>query len=276
MAQTFSQRKGLKPTPDALQVDSMNSALRNCIWNVLDDAFWRNERSPLPEDKNRIKAFGKHLWKDFLKLPVDNVVRSNAANIMANIRKYYFEREWNEVYDFIEYTARYLESNYRGQSDIHDKLNAVLESELSAYRFINKKLADITSEQEVEMLEEALSDNEFAGVSIHLTRAFELYADRENPDYRNSIKESISAIESMAKILTGKPKATLEDALKALEKDEKLHRALRDGFGKLYAYTNDANGIRHSLQEESNLTAADAKYFLLSCTSFVNYLKSKM
>lgn len=216
------------------------------------------------------------MWGNHFKLPVDKLARASTSTIMAAIRKHYFECQWNEVYDFIEFTAMYLESSYISQREIHNKLNSVLESELSAYRFVNKKLTDITSEQEASMLEEAINNSEFEGVSTHLNRAFELYADRDNPDYRNSIKESISAVESMAKIVTGKRKATLEDALKALEKDEKLHKALRDGFSKLYAYTNDANGIRHSLQEESNLTPADAKYFLLSCTSFVNYLKSKM
>jgi hypothetical protein len=34
-------------------------------------------------------------------------------------------------------------------------------------------------------------------------------ADRENPDYRNSIKESISAVESAAQEITGDTGATL-------------------------------------------------------------------
>ena len=38
----------------------------------------------------------------------------------------------------------------------------------------------------------------------------------------------------------------------------------------------DANGIRHAMLEEPNLKAADARYFLLSCTSFVNYLKAQI
>ncbi len=38
----------------------------------------------------------------------------------------------------------------------------------------------------------------------------------------------------------------------------------------------DADGIRHAMLEEPELTAADARYFLLSCTSFVNYLKAQI
>ena len=110
----------------------------------------------------------------------------------------------------------------------------------------------------------------------HIQQALDLYAKRENPDYRNSIKESILAVESMARIVSKKPKATLSDALKAIEKNGLLHEALKDGFIKLYGYTSDADGIRHAMLDEPTLTAADARYFLLSCTSFVNYLKAQI
>jgi hypothetical protein len=135
---------------------------------------------------------------------------------------------------------------------------------------------DITDNQEIEMIEEALSSNDFPSVSTHLKRALELLSDRKKPDYRNSIKESISAVESIAQIITGNSKATLGDALKTLEKSIKLHTALKDGFTKIYGYTSDEGGIRHAMLEEPNLSIEDAKYFLLTCTSFINYLKSKI
>jgi hypothetical protein len=126
------------------------------------------------------------------------------------------------------------------------------------------------------MLGAALQDSRFAGPASHVQRALELLSNRDNPDYRNSIKESISAVESMARIVAESPKATLADALKALEKGGKLHSALKDGFLKLYGYTSDEGGIRHAMLEEPSISAADARYFLLSCTSFVNYLKAQL
>ncbi len=189
------------------------------------------------------------------------------------IRDYFFQCEWFEVYDFLEYVVGYYE---KLMSPLSGFLNQYLERELSAYRFVSGQLSDITDEQELEMLESALADSRFNGVTAHLKRSLELYANRENPDYRNSIKESISAVESIARIVTDNPKATLSDALKALEKRGSLHPALKDGFLKLYAYTSDEGGIRHAMLDVSNLTAADARYFLLSCTSFVNYLKAQL
>ncbi len=102
-------------------------------------------------------------------------------------------------------------------------------------------------------------------------------SDRKNPDFRNSIKESISAVESLCQKITGKPKATLGDALKAIEKNGRvnLHSALKRGYEAIYGYTSDADGIRHAMSEQSNCDFADAKYMLVSCSAFINYLIEK-
>jgi uncharacterized protein with PIN domain len=159
---------------------------------------------------------------------------------------------------------------------LSEPLNVALEKRGSAYRIIDGIVAEIVSENEIEMLEQTLADQAIGPVAAHFKRALQLMSNRDNPDYRNSIKESISAVESMVKIVAENPKATLGDALKALEKNGQMHRALKDGFLKLYGYVNDEHGIRHAMLEEPNLTAADAKYFLMSCTSFANYLKAQM
>jgi hypothetical protein len=277
--QSFSQRKGLKPVSEIIQTDSMNMELRNGLWNCLDNLIWSTKGFMYnSQGKSGMYYFSRSLWEHYFKMPIDTVSR-DTSGVLTVIRQHYFACEWNEVYDFIEFVADYMSMKSYSElfkSKVYDTLNSTLERELSAYRFVNGQLTDITSEQEIEMLQEVLEDTQFKGVSNHLQRALELYSDRANPDYRNSIKESISAVESMAKVVTENPKAMLSDALKILEKNGQLHKALKDGFEKLYAYTSDAEGIRHAMLEQHSLTAADARYFLLSCTSFVNYLKSKI
>src|SRR2546421_5002675 len=94
----------------------------------------------------------------------------------------------------------------------------------------------------------------------HLDRALELLSDRVAPDFRNFIKESISAVEALSRLLTGDPKATLGKALESLEKSLKieLHHNLKDAFKNLYWYTSDAEGIRHGMLGESGLDVEDA------------------
>ena len=187
------------------------------------------------------------------------------------IREYFFSCEWNEVYDFLEFIV----SKHEDRPLLADLLNGFLERELSGYRFVSGQLIDVTNQEEIKMIEEAVRDSRFAGVSTHIECALEFYADRENPNYRNSIKESISAVESIARVVSGRDKATLSDALKAIHKSGQLHPALKEGFLKLYGYTSDEQGIRHAMLDEPNLTAADARYFLVSCSSFVNYLTAQ-
>jgi len=80
-------------------------------------------------------------------------------------------------------------------------------------------------------------------VREHLKQSLTLLADKTNPDYRNSIKESISSVESLSKIIAKLPKATLSPALAAIEKKITLHPSLKEAFQKRYGYTSDAQGF---------------------------------
>lgn len=271
--QSFSQRKGLKPVSEIIQTDSMNSDLRNSLWNALDVALWSTTGFLWKQYGDaEMEPLSRVLWFNHFKKPLDSRPDNN-HKVLTALRKYFFECEWFEAYDFLEFILKHYE---RSKPRLIEFVNGILERELSAYRFVSGHLSGITDAQELAMLNDALLDSRFAGVTAHLQRGFELYADRERPDYRNSIKESISAVESMARIVAENPKATLADALKAIEKRGALHPALKDGFIKLYGYTSDEGGIRHAMLDEPNLTPSDARYFLLSCTSFVNYLKAQL
>jgi len=264
----FSQRNGLSPLPDALKPDAMPSALRNSLWNAY--LHWNRSFS----DAEYLSA----LWIGFYKQPIDTIPAKETYHGVSYqpahqfLRENFFKRQWNGVYDFLEFC---MGMGYSGE-DLAQKVDTIMEKELAAYRVIERRFVQVTDNLEVEALETALSSgsDKYSGATRHISTALALLSRRDNPDYRNSIKESISAVEAAAKVVSGKEKATLHDALTALGKSGKLHGALQKGYSSLYAYTNDADGIRHALMDEPNLTAADAKYFLLSCVSFVNYLKT--
>ena len=271
----FSERKGLVTVAEIIQADGMSLELRSSIWNVLDLRIWSKTGFmdwTQSRYEPRIRSFSRVLWSHYFKRPVDTRP-SDDRRILKEIREFFFATSWNEVYDFVEFICQMYE---QPPEQLVEDLNYILQRELSAYRVVDCMIVDITDKQEIEMLEEALKDTKYDGVSRHLKRSLELLSDRKSPDYRNSIKESISAVESMANIIVGRDNATLGEALTELEKQKKLHPALKQGFSKLYGYTSDEKGIRHAMLEEPTLTAADAKYFLLSCTSFANYLKSQI
>ena len=154
-----------------------------------------------------------------------------------------------------------------------DTLNEVFEKECVGYRMIDEKIVAITDPIEIKEIEDCL-DIQFQGPKSHIQKALGFLADREHKDYKNSIKESISAVESICEIIVGSESATLGKALKAL-KDKKIniHPALEKAFSSLYGYTSDEGGIRHAEGLfESNVSFEEAKYMLVSCCAFVNYL----
>lgn len=270
---SFSQRKGLKPIPEVVQIGHMSDELRNSLWNVLDITLWSTKGYVFVEyGTTEIERLARAAWFSYFKKPMDSIP-DRASKILVHLRSHFFECTWNEVYDFLEFLVQYYAPN---KPILPELLNKVLERELAGYRFVGGILTDITSPEEADMLQDAVRDTQFSSTSAHLLRALELYANRDNPDYRNSIKESISAVEAIARIVSQNPKATLADALKVIEKRGTLHPALKDGFLKLYGYTSDEDGIRHAMLDEPDLTSADARYFLLSCTSFANYLKAQL
>jgi hypothetical protein len=273
----FSQRKGYKSVKNIVQLEQMDDELRNALWNSLCEGLFNLEGffTPNYNNPNRVELlapkFTDEWWTRFLKKANDTKPR-DFDRIYGEMRDRFFEAEWNEVYDFIEFTL----SQFPHHKLLEDKINAALESESSGYRVVGQRIVEITNQGELQTIDNALNQKEFSAAAKHLHRALELITDKRNADPRNSIKESISAVESAAKEITKLPKATLEDAIKALERNGELHACLKAGFSKLYAYTSDKGGIRHAMLDEPNLTKADAFFFLVTCSAFINYLKSKI
>jgi hypothetical protein len=276
---TFSQRMGLTPITKAIQSEGMDNFLRIALWNALTDLLWsryytKYEGAPLYH--SNFQNFVYILHRDFFKRTTDTVPGYwNLA--LSDIKNEFFRIEWFRVYDFLEFAAANAPHKQttalKAESDsIIPGLNAILEAENSAFRFVNGQISTITSTEEIQEIESAYTNSSpYAGVQVHLKTALGFLTDRQSPDYRNSIKESISAVESLAKQLVGVPSATLDGALKVLEKSHKLHPALKKAFSSLYGYTNDSDGIRHALMENSELTKADARFMLICCSAFINF-----
>ena len=273
----FSQRKGIKPVKSVMQVDSMDMELRNGLWDALTLFYWSKvEETGYVYKYDNIDILLKLLWHSYFKRPIDTL-DSYWPNTYKEIREYFFNCEWYEVYDFIEFIANNYPDKYNEVNPkFMDFCNSVLEGELSAYRFVGGKITQITSEAEVSEIEEALEISKpLKAVNTHLKRALDLLANRKSPNYRNSIKEAISAVEAICNLITKEKKATLGQALKRIEDKVSLHPALKNAFSNLYGYTSDAEGIRHALLDEPNLSFEDAKFMLVSCSAFINYLISK-
>jgi hypothetical protein len=269
MDMKFSERIGV--VRRVLQKDSMDEALKNALWNVVYETFWSRYAGYNQTTNNfREGQLLINLWKYHFNQPVDAFPEKFYSSL-SRIREAYMASNWMSVYDFIEFVAN-CEAVSGSADAFRSRCNGVLEKHVSAYRFVDTTFAPITSEEEIVAVEQGLGHaGTFAPVATHLKTALARLADRSVPDYRNSVKESISAVEAASRIIAGDTKATLGDALKKIG----IHPALQKGFGAIYGYTSDASGIRHALSDEADVTADDAKFFLVSCSAFVNYLIAK-
>lgn len=274
---TFSKRQGIVAPRESFQSDSIDADLRNGLWNTYHlYILGKNEFYDYREIVETSSLHGLFLlyWHDLFKLPLDEMP-DNYAGVINSIRSYFHKCEWNFLYDLIEFTAIYAPEDLADQ--FKENVNIILEREQSAYRFIGNKISSITSEEEIAAIEDAIENSpEIGGVNAHLESAVGFLSDRKSPDYRNSIKESISAVESLCKKITGKNNATLGEALKHIEEFHEFHPALKRALSNLYGYTSDSKGIRHALLEESEISYSDAKFMLVSCSAFINYMNGKL
>jgi len=292
----FSERIGKKNPKWNLQINSMDGDLRNGLWNVIYEHIVNKMRDPaIPKFW---RDFFTKVYDKFFKQPTDQIPWASSDQVRAQVKGWFFKAEWYEVYDFLEFaleagatldrkygptgiclapSARYEVYEFNTEFFRQD-CNSVLEAELSAYRFVGDVIAPITDKVQIAEVEQALGAAEkhsLIGVTKHIESALEKLSDRKSPDYRNSIKESISAVESLSVIIAKDSKATLGQALKKIKHTISLHPALEKGFSAIYGYTSDEGGIRHAMVDETTCDFEDAKYMLVSCSAFVNYLIMK-
>ena len=144
---------------------------------------------------------------------------------------------------------------------------------MSGYRFVQNYIVPIVDNLEINEIETAI-DSDLLGAKRHITNSLESLSDRENPDYINSIKESISALESTMNIISNKKNVPLNKAIQNLPFE--INKNLRQGFIKIYSWTSSADGIRHGVTNEKIISSfAEAKYMLVTCSAFINYLIEK-
>ncbi|CDF78422.1 conserved hypothetical protein, partial [Formosa agariphila KMM 3901] len=218
--------------------------------------------------------FFKTLWIEFYNLTIDNIPYYK-RDLLTKIKKHFFDCEWYEVYDFIEFIIQNPDPAY--PELLIDSFNHSLKKELSGYRIISKNIVRITNENELTEINKIIESekSELNTVKIHIQTAISKLSDKKEPDYRNSIKESISALEALCKIISGNKKDSLKTSLTKINEKISIHNGLMQGFLKIYGYTSDSDGIRHAMLEKDNLQQEDAILMLVMCSSFINYIVTK-
>lgn len=271
----FSEKYGYKPEK-TIQHECISDELRRRIWNLFHQ---REIKAGGLASKRLSQAINgestiEEKIVDRMGFLIDASAKDQTAEaqLKSNILRFF---SWYEIYDFVEIHLSFLPDDERSKRI--KQYNNLFEQEKSGYRIVAGEVAPITNEMEIHAIEEAAA-TPYQSVNQHIKKALALYADLKSPDYENSVKESISAVEAICCIITGMTgaQATLGAALKKLkDSGVHIHGAMERAFLALYGYTSDENGIRHGGIDFTSVPGEDAKYMLVSCSAFVNYLIEK-
>ena len=270
----FADRNNVHPVNTTMQYEDLDDRSRVALVNVMNALYHRIFDKIFSHEKR--DDFWRRILFNVYSLQIDYTpgMSYREEKMFDIINTSIYEDDYANVLSVVEYVAGLLNDEaevLNEQDEVFKIINQIFEREFIGYRFVNGHIIQITSKEEIDQIEEAIAvkDNK---VNEHLEKALLLLSDRENPDYENSIKESISAVEAMCNEITGK-NSTLGEALKQLKKGNIIHPSLESAFEKLYGYTCDASGIRHAGQiDGEDSTFEEAKFMLVACSGFVNYL----
>lgn len=273
----FSQRAGLKPAAKSIQHESIDEETRNGLWSVLWNFYqlyykeeWHHGYGHYPfrgDLENLFRAY----WTKYFKRAADTIPEFD--NFDKKVRPYFFNASWNEVLDFVEFTTKTVGEKFA--LSLRKQINDVLEKESSAYRFVGEIVSELTSAEEIQAIDSAIEGSK-REVSEHLKKSLQFFSDRKKPDYHNSIKESVSAIEAAAREVSDQNNATLSDAVKLLNKHNLLHPALAKMILDLYGYAGDEGGVRHANKESGKPVAQEeARLILILSAALCGFFTAK-
>lgn len=269
--ENFSERYGYS-VPTVIVRGQITRPIQNCIYN------WIGSLKEYLQYKFNI--IEEDVWVNWMNMKKEDLYDTN-RNFVNIILPYIDnkENEWYKKLDLVEVIISLLHKNNLIDATVDviiRKLNDDFERLNFAYRVVEGRIIEVTAHSEIATIEEVVQ-HPIDNIKVHIDAALNLIsASRQVSDYRNSIKESISAIELYVRTVTHS--STLGEALKKMERNGVvINTTLKEGFEKLYGYTNDKRtGIRHALMEDVNAPTSDeAIYMLVVCSAFINYLTKK-
>ena len=282
---TFSQREGKVPLPDAMRLGHLSKSFRNVLWLFVDaaikDSYPHNDYYQ-DDGVYKNSEFGKLIQLYIFR--VKNEPHDQLDHTMYNhstlLKKTILHGGYHCVMTFVEFILRQTISTHNVvMIDFRKNLETLFHRDDVAYTVqIIHKLptivprsspeSTIATECAIETVEQEGSD----GAKTHLRIAVERL---NSQDYADSIKHSISAVESIARTIDPRASKDLGPALDSLQTANVLkHKAFKDALNKLYGYTSDEKGIRHSLLEKgvANVGLDEAVFMFAACAAFGAYL----
>lgn len=273
---TFSQRQGLEPLPGPLALEELSHEARNRLWAL----FYEVTRTNTSRKGHVQGPWFRVLYDfhiEFLTQPADKY--NNNIYVVSDMYKGFFlnpKSAYNIIFDVLEFFMRHP----RCLPDFIGNVKKVFSDCRLAYIIDTSGPATImpaATPQEGESIQQALVDlanSGLVGATKHLRGAGQHI---NSGQWTASVRESIHAVESVAKTVIEDDRATLTDALRKLRDQHwNVHPAFAKAASSLYGWTSDEAGVRHAATAKmDNVGKAEAVFMLGACASFCTYLIEK-
>ena len=273
---TFAQREGKTPLPESMQLEHLSRRFRQLAWLIIDRSFFdfSSDSIAYAEDMGGIISRYKF---DVLEEPHTDI-RNDPKGDREYFKQILLYEDYHVALTLVEFVIRQRPC----PNSVKNSLIRIFDRAPGAYfvKEINgiptimprpSREAGEATQQAIETIHEGGMD----GAATHLRQAVEHINAQQ---YADSSADSISAVESVARMIDPEENGTLGLALDSLERFGLLrHRALKDAFKKLYGYTSDEQGIRHALLDQAspNVGLDEAMFMFGACASFAAYLTNK-
>jgi len=297
-------KKNLKGMTPELRTAIWNEIYRLFVknYNLTQEVFYKNWVEKLKDEKF-YEDFLFKIWSEIINKDVQEIKLLSINDFgfivlekaLKLFKDEYYKLPWFKVYDAIELITFLLQKEMENILNdpvlsIHrlkiinfynswlEDINSALKRNFAPYRLLKEGLVvPITNETEIKTIEEALkkSYGKFAPVYEHLKKSIKFFSHRENPDYENTIKEAVSALESLANILLNRKGRSLTALHQKLASEFNLPKFVELQIKELYNWASNSP-IRHGTGEKPNVIGQEEAYLILVQTSaLINYLLSK-
>lgn len=278
---SFSQAQGYEEIPGPLRLEELPNDARTGIWNLLFDHIHRSKTTGGLDELDG-GPWIRGAWEEILRAkhrhfehrPVDDW-DPRFSRIRRDLREYIEKQPFNQVFDLIQFVLRQRVCPPGFAAQMRDLFTRCR----LAYAIDPgppPTIVPAATPEEGSTVVDALQTLRHAGLdgsAAHLRAA----SERINAsDWAGSVRESIHAVESVARQLDPKAERTLAKALDSLEKRGTLtlHPALENALITLYGYTSDEQGIRHAQFDRTDAQVGrdEAVFMLGACAAFASYL----
>lgn len=280
----FSERNGHRPPAGVPQFNGMDGPLRDALWK----AFYIECGALLSgygsgSHRSRAPLCGL-MCRYVIDVGFSGPFRKNWDDheMVEFFKGRFYDLQWWQVYDLVEFILRAIgpQSHWAAPHETARVCRAIqlaLDRHNAGYSLVGTVFVPASSVPECDSIAQALGDGKLPQVQQHISAACQYAISDQEMDWRNAVKESVSAVESIVQFITGDHSSGVASQIAAMRNSKKIHAALGEQVVKFYGWASDV--ARHSLKEgdppDAPVSIVDARYSVSTACSIVNLLKLK-